>query len=63
MTNVLRFFACIVIALMPIMLVGTLEEIGLHQTRSNAGWALICSILLLGFIAYLVLVKGWRSKP
>lgn len=63
MTNaqrILRFYLCIAIALVPMGIIALLDALGIHAGRNNAGWALICSILLLGAIAYQVVVRGWR---
>lgn len=58
--RIVRFFLCIAIALVPIGFVAMMEQLGVHSIRSNTGWAIICSILLLGAIAYQVLARGWR---
>lgn len=59
--NVARFFLCLFIALVPLMLVPMFDWLGAPMTRTNAGWAFGCTILLLGQITYLVCFKGWRA--
>lgn len=58
--RILRFYLCLAIALVPMGFVAMMERLGIHSSRSNTGWAVICSILLLGAIAYQVVVRGWR---
>lgn len=59
--NTLRFFAALLIALLPMMLVAFLDHSSFPQSRTNAGWAIICSILLLSLLAYQMIVRGWRA--
>ena len=58
----IRFFAALLIALVPMLLVGSIAALGLPVSHSNAGWSIMCSILLIGYISYRVL-SGFRLKP
>jgi hypothetical protein len=60
--RIFRFFACLMIALTPMIVVALIGYLGGRPTRTDAGWSIIDSILLLGFIAYLVIVKGWSAS-
>jgi len=63
MIRTIRFFAALFIALVPLLLMAALSGLGIHVGRTNAGWSVICTILLLGVIAYKVLTdKGWLSQ-
>lgn len=56
--RVLRFFACILIALVPLLIVAAFDWAGLSVGRANAGSAMVCTILLLSYIAWL----GFRPE-
>lgn len=48
-----RFFAAISIAMVPMLLVGwLLPALGIPVNQSNQAWAIVCSCLLMGPIAY-----------
>lgn len=49
----LRFYARILIALVPLLIVALFDGFGLRVGRTNAGWAMICTMLLLAYIAWL----------
>lgn len=47
-----RFYACILIALVPLLIFALFDWFGLRVGRTTAGWATICTMLLLAYIAW-----------
>jgi len=59
-----RLFLGIGIALIPMVVAATVAEFGVRVGRANAGWSIICSILLLGMVFYKEWELGaWGARP
>lgn len=48
----MRAILAVLIALTPVLLVAGIAAFGGHVSLPNAAWAVVCTVLLLGFAAH-----------